>query len=109
MTEKRYFVRIASNMDCKCIFKGEKIKGVISDYSVDGMRILVNSDIPYEFAVGDSLVVKYATDIELDGTSSPIEIKCKVEIRHMREDSGDDYYYKYQLGCQIVKAIDQWE
>ena len=106
MAEKRFFVRIQSNMDCTCTFHNEKIKGVIKDFSSDGMRIYINADVPYDFNIGDSVRVKYATQLEGDSMMAPIVIKCNVIVRNMQVGSSDEYYYTYQLGCQIENSID---
>lgn len=106
MTEKRFYVRIPANMDCVCTFDGDKIEGVITDFSSDGMRIHIDGNEPYEFRIGSTMRVKYATNLELDDSLAPIVIKCNVVVRNMITGSNGDYNYIYRLGCQIENAID---
>ena len=109
MTEKRFFVRIPSHMECRCYFDDERVKGFITDFSSDGMRIHIDSDEEYELEVGDSIGVKYATNLELDSATSPIIIKCHVIIRNMMVSSDDEYAYRYQLGCQLENTTERWD
>lgn len=107
MQEKRFYVRIPSNIACTCTYLDEKIPGTIVDFSRDGMRLLVNATRPYSFKVGSSIRVRYYTSMELGDTLAPIIIKCDVDVRHVNYKSGK-FPYMYQIGCRIENTVDAW-
>ena len=108
LADKRYYLRIPSDMPCVCEYEGKPLSGTITNFSPEGLRILFVMDKACELSVNSSMKVSYETSLELDTIMAPVKIQCEVNIRNVVEETNPDYAYSVSVGCYIKSTTDMW-